>query len=66
MASTSSAYGFNKDMPYKEMSKSDFQLSFYAATKKSMESMAHSYSHLYKLPVTIFRFFTVYGPWGKA
>lgn len=65
MASTSSAYGANLDMPYVETQKADNQLSFYAATKKANESMAHSYSHLYDIPVTMFRFFTVYGPWGR-
>ena len=64
-ASTSSAYGFNEALPFKENQKADYQMSFYAATKKSVENMAHSYSHLFKLPVTIFRFFTVYGPWGR-
>ncbi len=65
LASTSSAYGANEDMPYTETDRADHQMSFYAATKKSMESMAHSYAHLYDLPVTMFRFFTVYGPWGR-
>jgi UDP-glucuronate 4-epimerase len=65
IASTSSAYGANKNMPYKETDVSDHQMSFYAATKKSTENMAHSYSHLFKIPITVFRFFTVYGPWGR-
>lgn len=65
LASTSSAYGANADMPYQEVMKTDHQMSFYAATKKSTESMAHSYSHLFELPITMFRFFTVYGPWGR-
>lgn len=65
LASTSSAYGANEDLPYKESSKADHQMSFYAATKKSTENMAHSYSHLFNLPITMFRFFTVYGPWGR-
>lgn len=65
LASTSSAYGANTLMPYEETVKADHQMSFYAATKKSTESMAHSYAHLYNLPITIFRFFTVYGPWGR-
>ena len=65
LASTSSAYGANKNMPYKETDRADHQMSFYAATKKSTESMAHSYSHLFNIPVTMFRFFTVYGPWGR-
>ncbi len=65
IASTSSAYGANERMPYKETDKSDHQMSFYAATKKSTENLAHSYSHLFNIPTTIFRFFTVYGPWGR-
>ncbi|MDC1376450.1 GDP-mannose 4,6-dehydratase [Amylibacter sp.] len=65
LASTSSAYGANEKMPYRETEKADHQMSFYAATKKSTENMAHSYSHLFDLPITAFRFFTVYGPWGR-
>lgn len=65
LASTSSAYGANTVMPYVETAKADHQMSFYAATKKATESMAHSYAHLFGLPVTMFRFFTVYGPWGR-
>ncbi|MDP4575564.1 NAD-dependent epimerase/dehydratase family protein [Qipengyuania sp. G39] len=65
LASTSSAYGANTDMPYRETMKADHQMSFYAATKKANEAMAHSYAHLFDLPVTMFRFFTVYGPWGR-
>ena len=65
LASTSSAYGANEEMPYVETQRADHQMSFYAATKKATESMAHSYAHLYRLPVTMFRFFTVYGPWGR-
>ena len=65
LASTSSAYGANTDMPYSETQKADHQMSFYAATKKSNEAMAHSYAHLFDLPITCFRFFTVYGPWGR-
>lgn len=65
LASTSSAYGANDDMPYRETVKADHQMSFYAATKKSTENMAHSYAHLFDLPITMFRFFTVYGPWGR-
>ena len=65
MASTSSVYGSNKEMPLHETQKCDTQMSFYAATKKSNEVMAHSYSHLYGVPTTMFRFFTVYGPWGR-
>jgi UDP-glucuronate 4-epimerase len=65
LASTSSVYGANPDVPFRETDKADEPLTFYAATKKSMELMAHSYAHLYKLPITAFRFFTVYGPWGR-
>jgi len=65
MASTSSAYGANTEMPYAEHHRADHQMSFYAATKKATEAMAHSYAHLYAMPVTLFRFFTVYGPWGR-
>ena len=65
LASTSSAYGANTEMPYRETMKADHQMSFYAATKKATEAMAHSYAHLFALPVTMFRFFTVYGPWGR-
>ena len=65
LASTSSAYGANTQMPYREDQRTDHQMSFYAATKKSTENMAHSYAHLFDLPVTMFRFFTVYGPWGR-
>ena len=54
-----------EDMPYRETVKADHQMSFYAATKKSTENMAHSYAHLFDLPITMFRFFTVYGPWGR-
>lgn len=65
LASTSSAYGANEDMPYQENMKADHQISFYAATKKATENIAHSYSHLFHIPITMFRFFTVYGPWGR-
>ncbi len=65
LASTSSVYGSNEEMPFYENQKCDTPVSFYAATKKSNEVMAHSYSHLYEIPTTIFRFFTVYGPWGR-
>lgn len=65
MASTSSVYGSNTEMPFKENIKTDTPLTLYAATKKANESMAHSYSHLWKMPTTMFRFFTVYGPWGR-
>tara|TARA_B110000977_G_scaffold200900_1_gene293085 strand:- start:296 stop:1327 length:1032 start_codon:yes stop_codon:yes gene_type:complete len=65
LASTSSVYGANEKMPYRETVKADHQMSFYAATKKATENMAHSYAHLFDLPITMFRFFTVYGPWGR-
>jgi UDP-glucuronate 4-epimerase len=65
MASTSSVYGANTEMPFDEREKADTQLSIYAATKKATESMAHSYAHLFGTPITMFRFFTVYGTWGR-
>jgi len=65
MASTSSVYGANTAMPYGETHKADMPLTIYAATKKANEAMGHSYAHLWNLPVTMFRFFTVYGPWGR-
>ena len=65
MASTSSVYGANEDMPFNEREKADTQLTIYAATKKANESMGHSYAHLWNLPTTMFRFFTVYGTWGR-
>ena len=65
MASTSSVYGANHEMPFAETDKADTQLTIYAATKKANESMAHSYAHLWDLPTTMFRFFTVYGLWGR-
>jgi len=65
LASTSSVYGANTTMPYAETDKADSQMSFYAATKKATEAMAHSYAHLYGIPITMFRFFTVYGPWYR-
>src|SRR3990167_3678628 len=65
MASTSSDYGANTDLPYREVDQCDHPLTFYAATKKANEAMAHSYAHLWNLPTTMFRFFTVYGPWGR-
>tara|TARA_B100000674_G_scaffold486159_1_gene494173 strand:+ start:1521 stop:2531 length:1011 start_codon:yes stop_codon:yes gene_type:complete len=64
-ASTSSAYGGNTKMPFLESDKADSQLTLYAATKKANENMIHSYSHLFNIPSTVFRFFTVYGPWGR-
>ncbi len=65
MASTSSVYGANTEMPYAETHKADTQMSFYAATKKANEAMGHSWAHIHALPTTMFRFFTVYGPWGR-
>lgn len=65
MASTSSVYGANEEMPFVETEKADTQLTIYAATKKANESMGHSYAHLWNLPTTMFRFFTVYGTWGR-
>lgn len=64
-ASTSSVYGLNNVMPLSELSSAEHPVSFYAATKKANEMMAHSYSHLFGLPTTGLRFFTVYGPWGR-
>ncbi len=64
-ASSSSVYGGNKKMPYRETQTVDHPVSLYAATKKSNELMAHTYSHLFNLPSTGLRFFTVYGPWGR-
>ena len=64
-ASSSSVYGANKNVPFSENDFVDNPISFYAATKKSNELMAHTYSHLYKIPMTGLRFFTVYGPWGR-
>lgn len=64
-ASSSSVYGLNRSMPFKESDGVDHPASLYAATKKANEVMAHSYSHLYGLPTTGLRFFTVYGPWGR-
>ena len=65
MASTSSVYGANEDMPFDELERVETQMTLYAATKKANEAMAHSYAHLWTLPTTMFRFFTVYGPWGR-
>ncbi len=64
-ASSSSVYGLNKKMPFATTDSVDHPVSFYAATKKANEMMAHSYAHLYGLPTTGLRFFTVYGPWGR-
>ena len=65
MASTSSVYGANTEMPYAETHAADRQMSLYAATKKANEAMGHAYAHLHGIPTTLFRFFTVYGPWGR-
>ena len=64
-ASSSSVYGGNKNLPFKESDNVDHPISLYAATKKSNELIAHSYSHLFNIPTTGLRFFTVYGPWGR-
>jgi len=64
-ASTSSVYGANRQMPFREIERADHPLTLYAATKKAGELMAHSYAHLFEIPTTAFRFFTVYGPWGR-
>ena len=65
IASTSSVYGLRKKGKFKEIDKTDHQLSLYAATKKSIENIAHSFSYNFKINITLFRFFTVYGPWGR-
>lgn len=65
MASTSSVYGANTEMPFCETARVATPLTFYAATKLANESMGHSYANIYNLPITMFRFFTVYGPWGR-
>ncbi len=65
MASTSSVYGANETMPFDELQQCATPLTLYAATKQANEAMAHSYAHLWNLPTTMFRFFTVYGPWGR-
>jgi UDP-glucuronate 4-epimerase len=64
-ASTSSAYGANTEMPFRETDRAVHPLTLYAATKSATELMGHSYSHLFRVPTTFFRFFTVYGPWGR-
>ncbi len=64
-ASTAAVYGDNTDFPVTEQSSSDQPISLYAASKKANEVLAHSYAHLYQLPATGLRFFTVYGPWGR-
>ena len=65
LASTSSVYGANTDVPFAEAHKADTPLTIYAATKKAMEAMGHANAHLWGVPTTAFRFFTVYGPWGR-
>ena len=65
IASTSSVYGASTDFPLAETSRTDHPLTFYAASKKSVEAMAHCYAHLWDMPITIFRFFSAYGPWGR-
>ena len=65
MASTSSVYGANAELPFAEHHKADTPLTIYAATKKAGEAMAHAWAHVHGLPTTMFRFFTVYGPWGR-
>lgn len=64
-ASTSSVYGGNPDLPFAETARIGFPVSLYAATKSSCEAITHSYAHLFGIPTTCFRFFTVYGPWGR-
>ncbi|MEO7027398.1 MAG: NAD-dependent epimerase/dehydratase family protein [Caulobacteraceae bacterium] len=65
LASTSSVYGANEVMPFVETERADHPLTLYAATKKSTENMTHAYSHLWSIPTTVFRFFSIYGPWGR-
>jgi len=65
IASTSSVYGANAKIPFVETDRADEPLTIYAATKKGAELLTHAYSHLWKIPTTVFRFFTVYGPWGR-
>ena len=65
IASTSSVYSSENTVPYSELQKNDRQVSLYASTKKTCETLSHSYSHLYNIPTTCLRFFTVYGPWGR-
>jgi UDP-glucuronate 4-epimerase len=65
MASTSSVYGASAKVPFRETDRADHPLTLYAASKKANEEMAHAYSHLFKIPITMLRFFTVYGPWGR-
>jgi UDP-glucuronate 4-epimerase len=65
LASTSSVYGGNTKMPFSEIDRADAPVSLYAATKRATEALAHSSAHLWGVPITAFRFFTVYGPWGR-
>jgi UDP-glucuronate 4-epimerase len=65
IASTSSVYGASPTVPFRESDRTDHPLTLYAASKKAVEAMAHSYAHLWSIPTTLFRFFTVYGPWGR-
>lgn len=65
LASTSSVYGSNEEMPFREVDRADHPLTIYAATKKANEQMAHTSAHLWGLPCTVFHFFTAYGPWGR-
>jgi len=65
IASTSSVYGGNQKVPFAEADRTDFPVSLYASTKKSVEAISHSYAHLFDIPTTVMRFFTVYGPWGR-
>lgn len=65
MASTSSVYGANEQMPFDEGQRTDTPLTIYAATKKANEAMGHAWAHIHEIPITMFRFFTVYGPWGR-
>ncbi|MGH6874149.1 MAG: NAD-dependent epimerase/dehydratase family protein, partial [Aestuariivirgaceae bacterium] len=65
VASSSSVYGSNEDIPFREDHPTDHPLSLYAASKKGMEAMTHAYAHLHGIPTTVLRFFTVYGPWGR-
>lgn len=65
MASTSSVYGANDTLPFDEQQKTDWPLTLYAATKKANEAMSHAWAHIHGVPTTMFRFFTVYGPWGR-
>jgi UDP-glucuronate 4-epimerase len=65
IASTSSIYGGNEKMPFEEADRTDFPVSLYAATKSAGEALSHAYAHLWGIPTTCFRFFTVYGPWGR-